>query len=123
MRTVADPRPSIEMLVLQSTPFCNLDCSYCYLPDRASKQEMSPATLERTFERVFTSPFVSEHLTVLWHAGEPLVPGVAYYENAFAIIDRLKPQSLTISHSIQTNATLLNRQWMDFFRAHGVRVG
>jgi uncharacterized protein len=123
MRTVADPRPSIEMLVLQSTPFCNLDCSYCYLPDRASKQQMSPATLERTFERVFTSPFVSEHLTVLWHAGEPLVPGVAYYENAFAIIDRLKPQSLTISHSIQTNATLLNRQWMDFFRAHGVRVG
>jgi uncharacterized protein len=123
MRTAAEPRLSIEMLVLQSTPFCNLDCSYCYLPDRASKRQMSHATLERTFEKVFTSPFLSGYLTVLWHAGEPLVPGVAYYENAFAIIDRLKPPGLAISHSIQTNATLLNRQWIDFFRAHDVRVG
>jgi uncharacterized protein len=123
MRTAAEPRPSIEMLVLQSTPFCNLDCSYCYLPDRTSKRQMSVATLQRTFERVFASPFLSNHLTVLWHAGEPLVPGVAYYENAFAIIDRLKPQNLAISHSIQTNATLLNQQWIDFFRAREVRVG
>jgi uncharacterized protein len=122
MRT-ATSHPSIEMLVLQSTPFCNLDCSYCYLPDRASKRQMSQATLERTFERVFASPFLSEHLTVLWHAGEPLVPGVAYYENAFAIIDRLKPRGLAISHSIQTNATLLNRQWIEFFRARDIRVG
>src|SRR6267142_824112 len=123
MRTAASQHPSIEMLVLQSTPFCNLDCSYCYLPDRASKRQMSQATLERTYERVFASPFLSDHLTVLWHAGEPLVPGVTYYENAFAIINRLKPQSLALSHSIQTNATLLNRQWIDFFRAHDVRVG
>jgi len=123
MRTAAEPHLSIEMLVLQSTPFCNLDCSYCYLPDRASKRKMSQATLKRTFERVFASPFLSSHLTVLWHAGEPLVPGVAYYENAFAIIDRLKPRGLAISHSIQTNATLLNRQWIVFFRAHDVRVG
>jgi uncharacterized protein len=123
MRTAAAPRPSIEMLVLQSTPFCNLDCSYCYLPNRASKRQMSETTLERTFEKVFASPFLSEHLTVLWHAGEPLVPGVPYYEKAFAIIDRLRPQGLAISHSIQTNATLLNRQWVDFFRANDVRVG
>src|ERR1700686_3545694 len=102
MRTAVTPRPSIEMLVLQSTPFCNLDCSYCYLPDRGSKHQMSPATLERTFERVFASPFLSGHLPVLGHAGEPLVPGVAYYENAFAIIDRLKPPGFAISHSIQT---------------------
>ncbi|MBI4366201.1 MAG: GRRM system radical SAM/SPASM domain protein [Deltaproteobacteria bacterium] len=123
MRTASAPRPSIEMLVLQSTPFCNLDCSYCYLPNRASKRQMSEATLERTFERVFASPFLSDHLTVLWHAGEPLVPGVAYYEKTFAIIDRLRPAGLAISHSIQTNATLLNRQWIDFFRAHDVRLG
>jgi uncharacterized protein len=123
MRTASAPRPSIEMLVLQSTPFCNLDCSYCYLPNRASKQRMSEATLEQAFQKVFRSPFLSEHLTVLWHAGEPLVPGVAYYEKAFAIINRLRPHGLAISHSIQTNATLLNRQWIDFFRAHDVRVG
>lgn len=124
MRTgAAHTRPTIEMLVLQSTPFCNLDCSYCYLPDRAAKQRMSEATLVCSFEKVFASSFLADHLTVLWHAGEPLVPGVAYYERAFALIEGLRPQALAIGHSFQTNATLIDDAWIDFFRAHNVRVG
>jgi uncharacterized protein len=123
MRTAKALGPVIEMLVLQSTPFCNLDCSYCYLPNRSSKQRMSDETLERACEKVFASPFLSEHLTVLWHAGEPLVPGVAYYEKAFATIERLRPKGLTIGHSIQTNATLIDEAWIDFLRAHNVRLG
>jgi len=60
MSTVAPDlvNPSIEMLVLQSTPFCNLDCSYCYLPDRASTERMSEATLEQAFAKTFASPFL-----------------------------------------------------------------
>ena len=116
-------RPIIEMLVLQSTPFCNLDCSYCYLPQRDSKRRMSAATLERAFGKVFASGFLAFHLTVLWHAGEPLVPGVRYYEDAFAIIDRLRPDGLAITHHFQTNATLLDDRWVDFFRAHDARLG
>ena len=27
-------RPVIETIVVQPTPFCNIDCSYCYLPNR-----------------------------------------------------------------------------------------
>src|SRR6202043_114155 len=56
----------LELLVLQPTPFCNIDCAYCYLPNRSSRQRMSEYTLARTFERVFSSPFLSESLTVLW---------------------------------------------------------
>ena len=26
--------PVIETLVVQPTPFCNIACSYCYLPNR-----------------------------------------------------------------------------------------
>jgi uncharacterized protein len=113
----------IEMLVLQATPFCNLDCSYCYLPDRSSKTRMSEATLARTFECVFSSSFLCDQLTILWHAGEPLVPGVSYYERAFDILAKAKPARLTISHSFQTNGTLLDQAWIDFFRAQNVKVG
>jgi sulfatase maturation enzyme AslB (radical SAM superfamily) len=28
-----DPPPSTQLLILQPTPFCNLDCDYCYLPN------------------------------------------------------------------------------------------
>lgn len=113
----------IELLVIQATPFCNVDCAYCYLPNRSSKQRMSELTLMRTFERVFSSPFLGDALTVLWHAGEPLVPGIAYYEQAFAILERHKPKHLHIWHSLQTNGTLLTLAWIDFFKSYNVKVG
>ena len=66
----------VQLLVLQPTPFCNLDCSYCYLPDRNSKARMDWATLELAVKRVLASRYVDETLSVVWHSGEPLVlPG------------------------------------------------
>ena len=113
-------RPVIDMLIIQSTPFCNIDCAYCYLPNRSSKQRMSETTLVRTFERVFTSAFLSDALTVLWHAGEPLSAGMAYYERAFDLLNQIKPSRLSIRHSFQTNGILVTQSWIDFFKAHNV---
>ena len=76
----------LELLVLQPTPFCNLDCAYCYLPDRDSKRRMSDATLNRVFQFVFSSGIVEQGFTVVWHAGEPMVLPVAYYERAIEIV-------------------------------------
>src|SRR5437588_9160219 len=82
-----DPRAGpLELLVLQPTPFCNINCSYCYLPDRQSTKRMSPAVLERSLEWVFSSGLVREPFTLLWHAGEPLVVGVGFYERASELL-------------------------------------
>ena len=37
--------PSTRLLILQPTPFCNLDCDYCYLPNRDDTRRMSIATV------------------------------------------------------------------------------
>ncbi|MDE5461336.1 cyclophane-forming radical SAM/SPASM peptide maturase GrrM/OscB [Bradyrhizobium sp. CSS354] len=113
----------IETLVLQSTPFCNIDCSYCYLPDRTSKALMSEQTLERAFSRVFSSPFLGDHLTVLWHAGEPLVAGVDYYRHAFDILERCKPSGVSVTCHFQTNGTLLTQAWVDFLADSSSKIG
>jgi uncharacterized protein len=45
---------TFHTLVLQPTSFCNLDCSYCYLPDRRSRHLMSvsvAAACARSVER------------------------------------------------------------------------
>ena len=47
-RVIATPTasnlvPTIDLLVVQPTPFCNIDCRYCYLPDRNSKAVVAPA--------------------------------------------------------------------------------
>ena len=41
--------PRIQLLVVQPTPFCNIDCRYCYLPDRTNKAVVAEATLASAF--------------------------------------------------------------------------
>ena len=115
--------PVIELLVIQPTPFCNINCSYCYLPDRRSKAVVSKRTLSNLFAQVFASGWVRDCLSVVWHAGEPLVLPVEFYREAFRIIDTLKPARISISHSFQTNGMLIDDAWCDFLIAEEVGVG
>jgi uncharacterized protein len=113
----------LDLLVVQPTPFCNLDCSYCYLPDRANKQTIEPDVLERVFAWTFTSGLARAPFTVVWHAGEPMVLGTDFYAAAFEVISRHNSAGVDVGHSIQTNATLVDDAWCDFIRARGIRVG
>jgi uncharacterized protein len=113
----------LELLVLQPTPFCNLDCTYCYLPDRDSKRRMSDATLNRVFQFVFSSGIVEQGFTVVWHAGEPMVLPVGYYERAIEIGGDHNPGGVQVRHSFQTNGVLIDDAWCDFFKRHQVNVG
>ncbi len=115
--------PRIELLVVQPTPFCNINCDYCYLPHRQSTERMSETTLRRLFERVFACPFLGEQLGVVWHAGEPLVLPVDYYETAFDLIDSLNVNGVKLRHNFQTNGLLIDTAWLEFFRARQVRLG
>ncbi|MBV9814423.1 MAG: GRRM system radical SAM/SPASM domain protein [Alphaproteobacteria bacterium] len=115
--------PKIELLVIQPTPFCNIDCRYCYLPERNSKAVVAPETLVNLFSQVFASGWVQDCLSVVWHAGEPMVLPVAFYRDAFQIVERAKPSGLTVTHSFQTNGTLVDDAWCDFFAEQRVNVG
>ncbi len=113
----------LELLVIQPTPFCNLDCSYCYLPDRSDKRRMSREMLQRTFDWVFASGLVREPFTLLWHAGEPLVVPIDFYEDAVSMLEAVKPPQLEVHHSFQTNATLIDEAWCAFIQRHGIHMG
>jgi uncharacterized protein len=115
--------PQIQLLVVQPTPFCNIDCRYCYLPDRTNKAVVADETLKNLFSQVFASGWAKEGLSVVWHAGEPLVLPVEFYRRAFALIDELKPAGLSVTHSFQTNGTLIDDAWCDFLGEANVSVG
>jgi uncharacterized protein len=113
----------LELLVLQPTPFCNIDCAYCYLPNRTSTKRISSELLERTFAEVFSCGIVRQPFTVVWHAGEPLVLPPSFYEAAFVLLDRHNAAAIPVAHSFQTNATLLDDAWCDFIQARQLRIG
>lgn len=113
----------LELLVVQPTPFCNLDCDYCYLAQRSSTARISREVLSRTFEQVFASRHVRDAFTVVWHAGEPLVLPIGFYEDAFALIREHNVAGIEVSHSFQTNGTLITPAWCDFLDRERVRIG
>jgi uncharacterized protein len=122
-QTVSRPSPTIDLLVIQPTPFCNIDCKYCYLPNRTSKAVISTETLVNLFSQVFASGWVRDGLSVVWHAGEPMVLPIEFYRDAFRTVDRLKPAHLAVEHAFQTNGTLIDEAWCAFFVEQHVNVG
>ncbi|HEY3992951.1 MAG TPA: cyclophane-forming radical SAM/SPASM peptide maturase GrrM/OscB [Ktedonobacteraceae bacterium] len=112
-----------QLVMIQATAFCNIDCKYCYLPNRAAVRRIKLETLERIFQCLFTSPFIADEILFLWHAGEPLVLPVSFYEQAFALQERWNENKVRISNAFQTNATLITQKWCQFFQEHGVHVG
>lgn len=115
--------PAIDTVVLQPTPFCNIACKYCYLPQRNDTSSMSLDTVRAVFEKVFASGWSQPWLTVIWHAGEPLVMPASYYEAAFALIEELRPDGMEVRHAIQTNGMLINTTWCEFFKRWNVGLG
>lgn len=117
------PALKTRLLILQPTPFCNIDCDYCYLPNRASTARMGLDTIHTAAHRLLDDDLVGPTLTVVWHAGEPLVLPPSYYDEAIHALSDVLGDRCCVSHSIQTNATLIDEAWCRLFKQHGVRVG
>jgi uncharacterized protein len=117
------PGLRVQLLILQSTPFCNLDCRYCYLPDRDTTARMSLRVVEAAVRNVVRNGLLRDRLCIVWHSGEPLVAGIEFYRSAFDLISSIVADRCPVRHSIQTNATLINPAWCDLFADYRVRVG
>jgi uncharacterized protein len=116
------PIGPLRLLILQPTPFCNINCSYCYLADRSNKNRMTPASVSTAVRWAVQYLQPEEPFTLLWHSGEPLVCGLDYFQRAFDAV-QMSANGARFEYAIQTNGILLNDNWCAFFKKHLVRVG
>jgi uncharacterized protein len=103
-------------VIMQPTTLCNLDCAYCYLPHRAADRRMPAEVADAVAETVNEWAAVAPRFSVVWHGGEPLAAGRER-------LGRLMAPFQGVEHHVQTNATLIDDAWCEFFVGHGVRVG
>jgi uncharacterized protein len=115
----------LDLLVIQPTSLCNLDCSYCYVPDRLNPRRVPVSLLEKLFHAVQSSELAREQtdLDILWHAGEPLAAGIDFFRQALATASERLGDRYRLRHSIQTNGTLITPAWCDLFLANDVSLG
>jgi uncharacterized protein len=115
----------LDLLVIQPTALCNLDCRYCYVPDRQNSARLPLPILERLLIAVRSSRLADgqRKLKILWHAGEPLAAGIEFYRQAFELTARLLGERYAVRHAMQSNGTLINDAWCRLFGEWNVRVG
>jgi uncharacterized protein len=84
---------------------------------------MPRETIAAIVRNLIDDKLLGRHLTVNWHAGEPLVMGVEFYRDALELLHPLSSSGCHIVHSVQTNGTLIDSKWCEFFKEHRIRVG
>ncbi|WP_203825410.1 cyclophane-forming radical SAM peptide maturase AmcB [Actinoplanes palleronii] len=102
-------------VVMQPTTLCNLACGYCYLPFRRENRKMPVAVAEAVAAEVADLARTGR-FSVVWHGGEPLAAGATHLAALFA------PFGGAVEHHVQTNATLIDDAWCEFFAEYDVRV-
>jgi uncharacterized protein len=117
-------RQQFTLVVLQLSSLCNLNCSYCYVPDRQNKAKMSSELIERIFDLTVACPDNAGHtFDFLFHAGEPMAVGL---ETMREIVDRCIAKAHPAVHyrfTLQTNGVLIDDAWAAFFTEYGFAVG
>jgi uncharacterized protein len=103
-------------VIMQPVTLCNLDCQYCYLPLRGEHRMMPFAVAQAVAASVNDWAKQSPRFSVVWHGGEPLATGQRHLARLMSAFDG-------VEHHVQTNATLIDKSWCEFFARHDVRVG
>jgi len=114
------PLEPIQLLILQPTPFCNINCSYCYLPGRDAIGRMSHDVVARIADEVLTSEVFGPDSLILFHAGEPCVVPSSWYERTYEILQSRVRHPLRFQ--FQTNGTLIDEDWVRFFASTGTGI-
>lgn len=113
-------------VIFKPTEACNSRCIYCEAvkQTRRSKQMTLP-TLEQFFRRVneFLLERPRETMEIIWHGGEPLLLGPRYFQRALHYQQQHCAATVTrIQHSIQSNLTLLSREFLDPLKKLGIKT-
>ena len=120
----------ISSVVVKVVERCNLNCSYCYMYNHADQswrrrpsvmsEELFTLLMRRI--REYCDEDSERRMAFTFHGGDPLLLGasrLAYYATIAREIvgDRLAHMAL------QTNATLITREWIDVFQEHNIYIG
>lgn len=121
------PQLPFSVLAKPTGAVCNLDCAYCFfLPKQAlygtGPQEMSEAALQTYLTNLLQSQ-PDGPVSIGWQGGEPTMRGLPFFRRAVVLAAQLARPGQQISHTLQTNGTLLDDAWGAFLAEHRFLVG
>ena len=116
--------------VIKVTERCNINCDYCYVYHKGNDDFLArPAIMKRpVFTRIadFLANGVrdvrAKRLSVIFHGGEPLLLKKAEFSAFCRTLRERVPQGVSLDIGLQTNAILVDDEWINLFHEHRVFV-
>ncbi len=119
--------PRLTLIVKPVGSRCNLTCNYCYNQDPALSRLRTISTMSDSLLRSVLESFLAfsqERYEIIWHGGEPLLAGINFYKKVVEIQKQLaKSGGAKFLNRIQTNGTLITKDWARFFKENDFKVG
>ena len=109
--------------VMPNSVHCNLRCRYCYCDRR---HEITGCFMKETTLEILTRKFLEAYprfISFCWHGGEPLLSGIEFFVTASKLQEKYRQPSQIVENRLQTNATLLNQEWAEFFKEFDYKIG
>ena len=106
---------------------CNLACEYCYYLEKSKfypdvKNHIMTDQILEKFIKEYMECQTMQEVLFTWHGGETLMRPISFYKKALEL-QRKYAGGRQIDNCIQTNGTLLNDEWCQFFKENNFLVG
>lgn len=112
-------------IILRTTNHCNLNCTYCYDKENHNNRNVN-FNFKENINNLYK--YISEiyrncsgKAEIILHGGEPMLIKPESYIKFFKKLESIK--SLKFKYSIQTNGTLITKEFIKFFKDYDVNVG
>ena len=117
----------MNILIKPASSLCNLRCGYCFYHDEANSRQtqsfgmMSINTLENIVSKALAE--AKKECTFGFQGGEPTLAGLGFFRELIQLQQKHNTRGLKINNALQTNGTLIDDEWAQFFADNGFLIG
>lgn len=120
--------PPLSIMIKPASSLCNMRCRYCFYHDVSNIREvksfgiMSEKTAENLIEKALDFAD-GESVAFAFQGGEPLIAGLNFFKSFVKKTKELNKKNSRIFFGLQTNGTLINDDWAEFFAENDFLIG
>lgn len=123
--------PKTVVVILKVIETCNINCTYCYFFNGIDDSytlhpgKISLDTIQNIAD-YFRQACLENEIKILridFHGGEPLLAKPKFLSKVCDIFIKELGEITTLQFTLQTNAMLINEEWIDIFNKYTINIG